>query len=207
MVMAEGDIPYELREVDILQNEHRSAGFLKINPAGLVPAMITPRGDCLYETPAINLYLAEQHGLTHLAPQVHEAERGTFLSGLFFITDELEPVMKRYFYPHCFAMREEDAPVVRQRSLDTAIDRLNIIERRLKTAGPYHLGNRFSLVDLTLAYWAACLESADVLDSFTAIRRCTQEVKNRPKLGAWFDEIRVTSQEYKQMRVRSEEIT
>ena len=34
MVMAEGDIAYELRNVDTTRGEHRSAAFLAINPAG-----------------------------------------------------------------------------------------------------------------------------------------------------------------------------
>ena len=41
MVLAEGNIDYQLREIDILKNEHRSTEFLKINPFGWVPALIT----------------------------------------------------------------------------------------------------------------------------------------------------------------------
>ena len=52
MVMAEGDIAYELREIDIFKQQHRSPEFLAINPAGWVPAMITPEGETLHETPA-----------------------------------------------------------------------------------------------------------------------------------------------------------
>ena len=48
--MLEGEIDYQLREVDIVQQEHRSVEFLSINPAGHVPAMITPEGVTLYET-------------------------------------------------------------------------------------------------------------------------------------------------------------
>ena len=43
MVLDEGGIPYELRELDMLNGEHRSPEFLAINPAGYVPAMCTPR--------------------------------------------------------------------------------------------------------------------------------------------------------------------
>ncbi|MGB5705646.1 MAG: glutathione S-transferase N-terminal domain-containing protein [Arenicellales bacterium] len=50
MVMAEGGIDYELRQVDILRHEHKSSEFLSINPAGLIPALVTPEGDVLYET-------------------------------------------------------------------------------------------------------------------------------------------------------------
>ena len=32
MVMAEGDINYELREIDIVQKQHQSPEFLAINP-------------------------------------------------------------------------------------------------------------------------------------------------------------------------------
>ena len=69
MVMAEGGIPYELRSVDIVAHEHREPAYLAVNPAGWVPALVTPAGETLYETPAINLYLAEHHRLTHLAPE------------------------------------------------------------------------------------------------------------------------------------------
>ena len=122
MVMAEGDIAYELRVVDIVNQEHRSPEFLAINPAGWVLVMITTEGQALYETPAINLYLAEHHGLTHLAPRVDEPERGSLLSGLFYLTDDLEPVMKRYFYPHRYVLRPEDAPTMKARSLGDALD-------------------------------------------------------------------------------------
>ena len=53
MVLAEGNIDYQLREIDILKNEHRSTEFLKINPSGWVPALITAEGIALYETHAI----------------------------------------------------------------------------------------------------------------------------------------------------------
>jgi glutathione S-transferase len=63
MVMAEGAIAHEVRVVDIVDQEHRSPDYLAINPAGRVPTLITPEGVALYETPAINLYLTERHGL------------------------------------------------------------------------------------------------------------------------------------------------
>ena len=100
MVLEEGDLDYELRSVDILRQEHRSPEYLAINPAGFVPALITPEGDVLHETPALMLYLAERHRLRDLAPGVDEPERGRFLSALLFISDDVQPPMKRYNFPH-----------------------------------------------------------------------------------------------------------
>ena len=110
MVMAEIGIDHEMREVDTTRREQLSPEYLAINPAGWVPALITPEGDRLYETQAINLYLAERHGATHLAPAVGDPLRGLFLSALFYLADELEPAIKRYFFPHRYADGEADAP-------------------------------------------------------------------------------------------------
>ena len=202
--MAEGGLAYELREVDIVGQEHRSPAFLAVNPAGLVPAMVTPEGETLYETPAINLYLAERHGLAHLAPGPGEPERGLFLSGLFYLAGDLEPVLKRCFYPRRYVLRDEDAPAMRDRSIAIALERLGVIDRRLQDRGPYHLGERFSLVDLTMAYWAVCIGSADRLAPYPALRHCTELVTARPKLSAMFDDLKAGIAEYTQLQARGE---
>ena len=75
MVMAEIGIACEMRNVDTIKREHLSPDYLEVNPAGWVPALITPEGDRLYETQAINLYLAERHGATHLAPAADDPLR------------------------------------------------------------------------------------------------------------------------------------
>ncbi len=200
MVMAEGDIAYELRDVDIVEQAHRSAEFLAINPAGYVPALVTTDGVVLHETPAINLYLAERHALTHLAPRTDEPERGAFLSGLFFLAGDLEPVLKRYFYPQRFVMRDEDTQAMKTRSFDLALERFGVIEQQLTSAGPYYLGARFSLVDLTLVYWTASLPLGDALAPYPAIRRCAELVMDRPKLRGMFDQLAGWSDEYARLQ-------
>jgi glutathione S-transferase len=195
MVMAEGDIAYELREVDIIGQQHRTPEYLAINPAGWVPALITPQGDTLYETPAINLYLAERHQLDQLAPRTDAPERGAFLSGLFYLTDELEPALKRYFYPHRYVMRTEDAGAMKALSRDSALERLGVVDQRLREGGPYHLGERYSLVDLTATYWAAHLDRAGALEPYPALRECMDLVMQRPKLRAGFDQLKALTDE------------
>ena len=188
MVMAEGDINYELREIDILQKQHKSPEFLAINPSGWVPALITPEGQTLYETHAINLYLAERHRLAQIAPGVSEPERGLFLSGLFSICDDLEPIMKRYFYPHRYVLRTEDSPIMKEAALEEALNRLKVFDQRLSQNGPYHLGDRFSLVDIAMSFWTTTIEHLGVLEPYPAIRQCRELVMQRPKLRPKFDE-------------------
>lgn len=207
MVLAEGDIAYELRMVDIVRQEHRTEAFLKINPAGYLPVMVAPDGEVLYETPALNLYLAERHAMTHLAPRVDEPQRGLFLSGLFYLAGDLEPVLKRYFYPHRYVLREEDIPAMKTRSLEVALERLTVIEHRLRDKGPYHLGERFSLVDLTMAYWTASIQFPGLLVSHPAISRCAKLVMDRPKLREMFDTLKLWRYEYAQMQARGAGVT
>ena len=204
MVMIEGDIAYELRRVDTVKGEHRSPEFLAINPAGMVPVLITPAGVTLTETPAINLYLVDEHGLTDFAPRPDEAERGPFLSGLFNLAGDLEPIMKQYFYPHRYVLRAEDTPAMKTKARDLALDRLGLIDRRLGEAGPYFLGKRFSLVDLTLAYWAANIDFDDALEPYRALKRCVGLIMTRPKLVEKFAELCAWRAEYRQMQARGE---
>ena len=202
MVMLEGDIPYELREVDIVNDEHRKPDYLAINPAGWVPALITPDGQTLYETPALNLYLAEQHGLTDLAPGIDESERGLFLSGLFSVHDDLDPIMKRYFYPHRSVLDEKDTPTIKQLAFESALAYLEVVDARLTRHGPYHLGERFSLVDLAMSFWTTYIDARGELEPLPAVKQCTDLVTARPKISHKFREQAEQRGEYEQLQAR-----
>lgn len=58
---------YTGQRLDFSRAQQRSADYLQINPKGRVPALATPRG-ILTETPAILLYIAQQHPHAGLAP-------------------------------------------------------------------------------------------------------------------------------------------
>jgi glutathione S-transferase len=58
---------YEPVRVDFAKQEQRSPGYLRINPKGRVPALVTDRG-VITETPAILQYIAQAHPQSKLAP-------------------------------------------------------------------------------------------------------------------------------------------
>ncbi|WP_291159432.1 glutathione S-transferase family protein [Ensifer sp. SSB1] len=142
-LLEEGEIEYEYRRVDILNGEHRSSAFLAINPAGLVPVLITPEGEALYEVAALMLYLADRHRLTHLAPQAADPDRGAFLSAMFHIAGDIQAEMKRFHFPHRYALREEDNSSIQDHAKSLIFGRLDVMNRRLASRGPYILGSRF----------------------------------------------------------------
>ncbi|UVC09492.1 glutathione S-transferase family protein [Rhizobium sp. TH2] len=58
---------YEVARVDFSKNEQRGPDYLKVNPKGRVPALVTDQG-VLTETPAILLYIAQMFPDARLAP-------------------------------------------------------------------------------------------------------------------------------------------
>lgn len=58
---------YRIERVDFKTTQQRSPEYLKLNPKGRVPALVTEHG-VLTETPAILLYIAQRHPQAALAP-------------------------------------------------------------------------------------------------------------------------------------------
>ena len=199
MVMAEGGLEYDLEPVDIMQGEQRLARFLAMNAAGHVPILVCPDGEILSETPAINLYLADHHGLNHLAPAIDDPLRGRFLSYLSYLSGDFEPAIKQYYYPHLYVLRGEDEIEYQAKSLAYALQRLQIIEQRLQNDGPYHLGERFSLLDIILGFWTVNLDFGQNLQACPAVKRCLELVENRPLLQSLFADLRDWGAEYQQL--------
>ncbi len=96
LALEEIGLPYRTALVDRARQEQRSAAYLKLNPAGLIPTLETPQGP-LSETGAILLWLSETHGA--LAPAPGSPERGPFLKWLFFTANTLHADMRLLFYP------------------------------------------------------------------------------------------------------------
>ena len=198
-VLEEGKIDYELRKVDILNGEHRSAEFLAINPAGLVPVLITPDGDALHEVAALILYLADRHALTDLAPPVCDPDRGNFLSAVLHIAGDIQPEMKRFHFPHRFSLRSEDNAGIQDLAKSLVLSRLNIMNERLAKRGPYLLGARFSLADFYLSFWVAYLDREGVCRRFPSIAKLYEMVRSRPGAGSYLEETERMAAAYAKM--------
>lgn len=201
-VLEEGEIEYEFRNIDILNGEHRSAEFLAINPAGLVPVLITPEGDVLYEVGALMLYIADRHQLTNIAPPLSDPERGLFLSTIFHIASDIQSEMKRFHFPHRFSLREEDNAGIQDLARSLVLSRLDIMNTRLAKRGPYVLGTRFSLVDFYLSFWIAYLDRDAVCSQLPSIAKLYDLVRLRPSATRYLEGTERMADAYAQMMLR-----
>lgn len=198
-VLEEGRIAYEFRKIDILKGEHRSAEFLAINPAGLVPVLVTPEGDALHEVAALMLYLADRHQLTDLAPPVTDPDRGLFLSTVFHIAGDIQSEMKRFHFPHRFSLRPEDNVGIQDLAKSLVFDRLKVMNTRLAKKGPYVLASRFSLADFYLSFWVAYLDRDGVCAQFPAIAKLYGLVRSRPSAISYLEETEKMADAYAAM--------
>ena len=80
---------------------------------------------------------------------------------------------------------------------------MRVIDGRLSRNGPYHLGQRFSLVDIILAHWAVNFEEPCVLDDVPAVRHCTTLVSERAKLKPIFEKQAAWMEEFYALRAAS----
>jgi len=67
VALEETGLPYRTHKVDLAKGEQRTAEFLKLNPAGLIPVIVDPDGPggkplTLSQSGAIILYAAEKSG-------------------------------------------------------------------------------------------------------------------------------------------------
>lgn len=67
IVLAESGLPYEVKKLNFAEVEQRSPAYLRINPKGRVPALVTENG-VVTETVAILAYIAQVAPEAQLAP-------------------------------------------------------------------------------------------------------------------------------------------
>lgn len=195
-VLEEGGLPFQFRNIDIVKGEHRKAEFLAINPAGLVPVLITPEGEALSEAAALMVYLADRHGLSELAPPPGDPLRGLFLQTIFHLVSDIQSEMKRFHFPHRFSPRTEDNFKIQDMAKALVLSRLAVISERLVRNGPYTLGPRFSLADAYLCFWVAYLDRDEVFRRLPLIAKLYGLARARPKLRPHLEETEKSADTY-----------
>lgn len=88
-LLEELGLEYDYQLVDLAKAEHRSEGYLAINPNGKVPA-IADGELVLFESAAIVSYLADKYGDNQIIPELGTSERGLYEQWNRFAVCELE---------------------------------------------------------------------------------------------------------------------
>ncbi len=164
---------YDLALIDVLAGEQKSPVYLRINPLGVVPFMVTEDGTGLGESNAMLWYLADG---TALMP-TRAAARAEALQWMFFEQARLEPFISpaRFFttiLPHERATRADDIAGW-QSAARPGLDRLDT-----------HLGTRdfilsegYSIADIAVFGYVHTIEEAGLsLDDYPSIARWINDI-------------------------------
>jgi glutathione S-transferase len=173
-------LDYEWIATDVLKGEARTPAFLKINPAGQVPVLVTPGGGALAQSNAIILYLAESHG-GGLIPDA-AFDRAKVYEWLFWEQYSHEPyIAVRRFLKHY--LHKPDAEID-QKLMDRGLAALSRMEKQLG-AEPWIAGNAFTLADIALvAYTRFADQGGFDLHAFQAVKAWVARVETRLNIGA-----------------------
>lgn len=162
----------------------RSPEFLAINPNGHIPAL-TDDGLVMWESLAINLYLARKFG-GPLAP-ANLAEEGAMLSWSFWAANELEPHAAELMYHTRGRPAEQRDPAIAARELEAVQAPLKVLDATLAKNGGFLVGNRFTVADLNVVCVGFYLRfTPQVLDGKPAARAWYDTSMNRPAARAAF---------------------
>lgn len=138
-MLDECDAQYEIVPIDLAKREHKAPEFLKINPAGKLPALEDGESK-IFEGAAICLYLADKFPGANLAPKIGTPERGRYLSLMVYSTAQLEPAMGDAL------LKVEHLPQRGWTNFETAQD---VVEGELGK-GPYLFGDWFTAADIMI---------------------------------------------------------
>jgi glutathione S-transferase len=180
IALEEAGADYEPVRIDFKTGQQRSADYLKVNPKGRVPALVTERGT-LTETPAMLLYIAQSYPAARLAPEdpFALAQCQAFNSYL----------CSTVHVAHAHRMRgtrwvdADDAAALaamKKKVPQSVGDCFALIEREM-LQGPWVMGERYSISDpylFTLAQWL----EGDGVDRarFPKLAEHTRRIKQRP---------------------------
>ena len=141
-------LDYENVQVDFASGETRQPPYLAINPNGHVPA-IDDNGFVLWESMAINLYLAKKYGLGTLYPTPLEDEARAWQWSRWGMTElerhVLTAMFNRAIYPE--DKRDVAAADAAEKELQHP---LGVLDGAV-TKTPYLLGDTFTVADLNVA--------------------------------------------------------
>ena len=169
-------LEYENIPIDFATGGTRAPDYLKINPNGHVPT-IDDDGFILWESMAINLYLAKKYSRGALYPIRFEDEARAWQWSFWGMTEVERPVLTALFNRALLPEDKRDAALADQSEHE--LGRPLMVLDNVVAATPYLLGEHFSVADLNVASilsWArpARIDLSHVPKMADWLKRCSE---------------------------------
>jgi glutathione S-transferase len=167
----ESNIAYEHVPVTIHaeSSQCKEEWYTRLNPNARVPA-IDDGGFIMWESGAINLYLARKHK-SLLWPASPEGE-GRMLQWAFFVANDIEQPMVVIYQNRVVFPPEKRDPALAEEAEKKVLPRLKVLDDQLAKS-PYFGGKQWDMADFMVA---------SVLFTFSAMKH---DLSRFPKLDTW----------------------
>ena len=177
LLLAHLGIPYERRDMDVVDHSDRRDVLGDLNPDLRVPTLVLDDGRPLAESGAILWYFAEG---THFVPEDRYA-RAKVLQWMFFEQYTHEPAIAVVRFLVAYSGEaEKHGELIRTRTKQ-GYRALEAMERHLAHADRYVVGETITLADIALyAYTHVAHEGGFSLDPYPAIRGWLRRVATEP---------------------------
>ena len=128
--------------------ETRKPEYLKINPNGHVPAL-DDNGTIIWESMAINLYVAEKYAKPPLWPSTVEGHGACYQWSLWCMTEVETPMIEIFQHRLMLPADQRDEKIVLAR-IETLKTPFKVLDDHLQKS-EYLLGQDFTIADLNVA--------------------------------------------------------
>src|SRR5271167_432542 len=139
-------VTYE--HLPVTTTETKSAAHLKLNPNARIP-VLEDEGVVVWESMAINLYLAEKYGKNSLWPS-DPAGRAAAYQWSFWAMTEVEPPLLTVLRNRALLPADQRDEKAAQAAVEELKTPMNVLEGSLK-GREYLLGDKFTIADLNVA--------------------------------------------------------
>jgi glutathione S-transferase len=182
VVLNEIGMPFEAVKVDLHAGEGQKPEFLKINPRGQVPVLVTETGQVIREGAAILIYLMDKHQ-SPLLPAIDKnggKDRAAALEWLCFANATMHPAYGKIFG----LMRLDIDKATQEKLVKAGIEQINKLWKEVDTRlaqTPYIAGKDITAADILLsviANWGGYFPAKPELGA--NVKRMLAEVTKRP---------------------------
>jgi glutathione S-transferase len=169
-------LEYENIPIDFANNGTRAPEYLRVNPNGHIPT-IDDDGFILWESMAINLYLAKKYSRGSLYPILFEDEARAWQWSFWGMTEIERPVLTAMFHRAILPEEQRDAKLADES--EHQLGRPLMVLDGAVANSPYLLGEHFSVADLNVASilsWArpARIDFSHVPKAADWLKRCAE---------------------------------
>ncbi len=180
ILLYEADAEFEEKPIDFAKNEQVSMDFLRINPKGRVPALVTNDG-VLTENPAILFFIAQTFPKKAFAP-TNPFELAEAQAFNMFVASTVHVAHAHKHRGYRWADSESAQTAMAARVFNNMSVYANMIEDYY-FKGPFVRGNFFSMCDPYLALVEKWLVADGVnLGDFPKLKEHYEMMKQRPSV-------------------------